>query len=66
MIHSPPPCWSCQQFLHQRHGRSDGADYRWHCRLAQPGFPQIGKHCSSYVYEPGSDAEVVDEQAKSS
>lgn len=46
-------CWSCEHYR------------RLNCYLGRDGWPSIGKACSAFSYEPGSDeAEFLDSLEK--
>lgn len=51
-VKQAPACFDCRHF-HFRETRSGGEHC---CSMAKPGFPNVGRHCPAYDYEPGCDA----------
>lgn len=48
-----PACWSCAHY--RRKVREDQAAFHW-CEITYSGFPQVGKRCPGYLYDPVADA----------
>lgn len=52
-----PDCFDCQHY-HFRETRGEGEHC---CSMTKAGFPNVGRYCPAYVYEPGSDKAEAEE-----